>query len=118
MKCPGLHCPGCGHGGGGAALVVLATVILAAIARPVVHAAETVLEVALIVAGAILGLAALGGTAYAAVRLRRWHARTGQAIAEHARDSQALSGRARAAIEAPKVVIDGLPVSDEVTERH
>jgi hypothetical protein len=47
MRCHGLHCPGCGHGGGWlAALVVAILVIGAIIARPVAHAADDAIQVA------------------------------------------------------------------------
>jgi len=82
VGCKGLHCPGCGQGGGGPAalLVVLGVVLVAAIARPVVHAAEVVLEVTLITVSSVAGLAVLGGAAYGAARLHHWQARNRQTI--------------------------------------
>jgi hypothetical protein len=123
-KCSGLHCPGCGDGGGGIAVVlVVLAVIIAAIARPVAHAAgdvlrvaAEVLEVTAITAASIAGLAVLGAAAYGARRAWRWHARNRQAItrqtlagldgSEALRAAQAavLAAR-RPAIEAPRKVI-------------
>jgi len=83
-KCPGLHCPGCGGGGGSGAsalLVLLAVIIIAAIARPVVHAAEVVLEVTLITVSSVAGLAVLGGAG--AVQWGAEYRTGGQAGAEH-----------------------------------
>lgn len=95
------HCPKPG-GSGAALLVVLAVVVIAAIARPVVHAAIDVLEVAAIVLGSAAALGILGGVAYVAWRVRRWQARNRQAISRHAPAAQALSGPHRRAIEAPR----------------
>jgi hypothetical protein len=114
MSCKGLHCPGCGHGGGGlAALVVLAVIIIAAIARPVAHAAGAVghavleaLEITGIVLVSTAGLAVLGGMAYGAHRACRWHANRVTAVSFHPpvaqRGSEALSARRGRAIEAAR----------------
>lgn len=105
-RCGGLHCPGCNGGGGAAALVVLALVVIAAaIARPVVHAAVDVLEVAAIVVTAAAVLAVLAGVAYVALRVRRSRAIGTTAVSFPApvvrRSSRALSAPRRRAIEAP-----------------
>lgn len=92
MNCKGLHCPGCGHGGGAAAaLVVLAVIIAVVIRKPVEHAADDVLRVAIdalaiaaIAVASAAGLAAIAGVAYGARSLHRWHARNRQAIPRHA----------------------------------
>lgn len=63
------HCPP--ERGGVAVLAVLAVIAAAVLARPVVHAAETVLEVAAITAGAVLGVAAAGAVVWAVVAARR-----------------------------------------------
>jgi hypothetical protein len=94
------HCPK--GGGSGAVLVLLAVVVLAAIARPVVHAASVVLQVVLITAASVAGLAVIAGVTYGAVRVYRRQAMDRQAISRHARTAQALSARPVAAIEAPR----------------
>jgi hypothetical protein len=115
------HCPK-GGGGAGAALAVLAVIVAvaAASAHRIEHAAEDVLEVAVIALASAIGLAVLGATAYVAVRVHRSHARNRQAIARHASialgASQALSG-ARPAIE-PHRVIDGTVISNGICERR
>jgi len=124
-KCPGLHCPGCGGGGGSGAsalLVLLAVIIIAAIARPVVHAAEVVLEVVLITAASVTGLAVLTGSALLVRVAMRRHARNYLNVSRHApivlRGSQAVSAPPRRAIETGRHVIDGVVLRDEITERQ
>lgn len=123
MKCPGLHCPGCGDGGGGALIALVVVIIIAAIAGPVASAADEllttvihVLEVVAIVIGSVLGLGVLGGMAWAAHRVHRWQATRRQAIPNHARTAQRLSGPQNAAVEAPRKVIP-LTVITEKTVR-
>ncbi len=79
MRCHGLHCPGCGHGGGGwlAALVVAILVIGAIIAQPVAHAADDaihvaaeVLKITAIVLASAAGAAVLGALAILGARVR------------------------------------------------
>jgi uncharacterized membrane protein YebE (DUF533 family) len=110
------HCPP-ERGGLGAILLVLAVVVIgAAIARPVARAAEVVLEVVLITAASLAGLAVISGVAYVAWRVRRWQAVNRQAIPRqgHAalRGAQAVSAPQRRAIEAPRAVIPSARVSD------
>ena len=60
----------------GAALTVVAVaVVAAAIARPVLHAAETALQIALIAAAVAAGVAALAAVAFIVIRLHRRQAR-------------------------------------------
>jgi len=69
MKCPGLHCDGCGSGGGGGGVlaVLVAVVIIAAIvARPVEHAAAAVGHVVAEILHVLLITAETGGIAAAA----------------------------------------------------
>jgi hypothetical protein len=116
------HCPK-GGGGAGAVLAVLAVIVavVAASAHRIVHAAEDVLEVAVIAAAVVIGLAVLGATAYVALRVHRSQARNRQAIARHTpaiqRGSRTLSG-ARTAIEPHRVIDGAVVISDEITERH
>ena len=75
-KCPGLHCKGCGDGGGiGIAIaVIVVALVIAAIAKPVEHAAVDVLhflEVAAIVTGCVVGAGLLGAGGWLVVRRRR-----------------------------------------------
>ncbi len=67
------HCPP--GRSGPAVLAVLAVIAAAALARPVVHAAELALEVAAITAGAVLGLAAVAAVVAVTVTARRRRAR-------------------------------------------
>jgi hypothetical protein len=79
MRCNGLHCPGCGHGGGSwlAALIVAIVIIVAIIGRPVaqaaddvIHVAAEVLKIAAIVLASAAGAAVLGGLAILGTRVR------------------------------------------------
>jgi hypothetical protein len=74
----GAHTHGHGSGGGGgtAVLVVLAAVLAAAVARPVIHAAIEVVQVVLIAAVVIVGVDAAG-----LVGLLTWRWRRSQADA-------------------------------------
>jgi len=68
--CPGLHCPGCGDGGGGLAALIVVLVVIGAVIHAIWH---TLVEVAEIAAWTVLGaagLAAIAGLVYAAVRVR------------------------------------------------
>ncbi len=67
----GAHTHGGGSGSGTAAAMIVAAVVLASIAGPVIGAAIDLLRLVLIVAGVILGLGALGGAGLLAWRLRR-----------------------------------------------
>jgi hypothetical protein len=59
VSCPGLHCPGCGHGGGLAALGVIAAAALAAAAAWEIISALVVIVVIVAAAGAIAVAAAV-----------------------------------------------------------
>lgn len=76
-KCGGLHCPGCGDGGG---LAALAVVIVLAVIGAVLHAIwHTLVEVAEIAAWTVAGfavLAAAGGIGYRVTRARSDRPRT------------------------------------------
>jgi hypothetical protein len=85
---------------GAAVTVVAVTAVAVAVARPVLHAAETVLEVALIAAAAAAGLAALAAVAFIVI-----HSHRRQARALRATPSRALpAGRPVPAIPAPRVL--------------
>lgn len=96
------HCPR--GGGSGAVLVVLAVIVIAATARAVIHAAELVLEVAVIAAASVLGLAAVGGIALLVQRVHRSQARALRGISRPAlavqKPAETLSAPQRLAIEA------------------
>ena len=71
MSCKGLHCPGCGDGGGGLAVVgLIALAVVAAVVYHFRHIIELVLEVIFwtIVGG--LAVTAAGGLVYAGLRIR------------------------------------------------
>lgn len=102
---------GGGRRGGGAAIAVLVIVaVVAASAKPVVHAAETALEIAAIVAGSVLGAVVLVGATWAALRVARWRAGTRALVSRDARQGQALTEAHRVAIEAPP------PVAYQITD--
>jgi hypothetical protein len=86
----------------GAALTVVAVaVVAAAIARPVLHAAETALQIALIAAATAAGVAALAAVAFIVIRLHRRQARALTALPS----SRALAaGQPAAAIPAPRLL--------------
>jgi hypothetical protein len=111
----GYHWTPCDRGGGGGAavLVLLAVIVIAAIARPVIHAADAVgrvlvdaLEVAAVVVVSAAGLAVLAGMAWGAARVYRRHAANRQAIPRHAPRTLsaplAVSARRARTIEAPR----------------
>ena len=95
------HCPK--GGGHGFVLLVAAVLIIAAIARPVVHAAEDVLQVVLITVASVIGVAVLGAAAYAALRARSRRQNRLTAVSFHPpvtrRASQAVSASRPRAIE-------------------
>ena len=112
------HCPK-GTGGGAAALLVLALIAAAAIARPAVRAADEVLrtavdilEIAGIVLASAAALAAAGWAASAMLRARSLQSGDygATAILPQAaqRDQEALALPERLAIEAPRQSLAGL----------
>lgn len=128
-SCKGLHCGGCGKGGGAAApvgLVVLLVVIAAAVkaVAPAVseafHVLAVVLEVVLITIASAAGLGVLAGLTWAGIRIHRRYA-VRAAAADHRSLSQPVRVTAEVvrpgpqAIEAPKPVPAGLPIREEVT---
>jgi hypothetical protein len=105
-------------------LVVLAVIVVAAVARPVVHAAEVAAEIVAYVLAAVAGCAVLAVAGYVAwrVRRRRLAARQNYArvISPRAPRAavQAVTAPRAAAIEAPRPAINGLVVHDEIRERR
>jgi hypothetical protein len=72
-SCKGLHCPGCGDGGGWG-LAVVALVVLAVIsanARAIGRGVSELVTAAVIVLGAAVGLVAIAAAAVVVVRVRR-----------------------------------------------
>jgi hypothetical protein len=69
-KCPGLHCPGCGDGGGGLAVVLVVLAVIAAAGYHVRHGIETGLEIVMWSIVGAAGLAVAGGLVYAGLRIR------------------------------------------------
>ncbi len=104
------HCPS-PRGSGGAVLAVLGVAAAAAVARPVIHAAEIMAEILVIVLASCAAAAVLAGIAWAAVRVHHWRARRSAAALPAAR-VQALQRAPRRAIEAPRQTVTGpAPVS-------
>ena len=69
-NCPGLHCPGCGDGGGLAVVLVVLTVV-AAVIRAIWHTLVEVAEIAAFTVLGAAGLAAVTGIAWLAYRARQ-----------------------------------------------
>ena len=83
MSCKGLHCGGCGKGGGGAVpiglivLVVIGAWVCSAVAPAVgeaFHVLAVVLEVVLITIASAAGLGVLAGLTWAGIRIHRRYA--------------------------------------------
>jgi hypothetical protein len=104
------HCPPERGGGLAAVAAVIAVVIAVVAAKPVVHAAETVLEIAAITVGAVLGLAATTAVTWAAVAVCR-RERERRAIA--APSVRALPPARPRAIEAARAPVVFLRPADE-----
>jgi hypothetical protein len=117
VKCGGLHCNGCSGGGGGALAVVVVLIAIAAIGKTVskavaeaFHVLAVVLEVFLITAASLAGIAILAGLGWAALRIRRAYA-TRAAAAGSQPACQAIPVQSEPlAIEPPRVRTD--PVAD------
>jgi hypothetical protein len=74
--CKGLHCPGCGNGGSGLAVVVLGVAVAAVVLRkPAEHAADVLLHVVEIAAITAVSAIVLGGVLLLTLRYRRRRAR-------------------------------------------
>lgn len=70
MGCEGLHCPGCGHGGGKLAALVVVLVFIGGAAWRVRHGIETGLQIAMWTLVGAVSLAVIGGAVYVAMRVR------------------------------------------------
>lgn len=102
MRCKGVHCAGCGHGGGAGLAVIVALIVIAAIAKlaaraavDVVHVLAVALEVTAITvaAAAALGVACL--LVRAGIKLWRWRA------------ARAAAGDVKAGIPGHPVTVPG-----------
>ena len=71
--CKGLHCDGCGHGGGPAAAVIALVVIVALALHKAWPAIVSVLEIAAWTLAACAGRPSPSPVAVLAVRMARWH---------------------------------------------
>ncbi len=102
------HCPP--ERGSGLAIVVAIVVLAVAAAAvrsampAIEHTAELAIEVLVITVASVIGLAAIGASAYVALRVRRSQATRRQALSGHSPVTlQAVRSRsARRAIEAPR----------------
>jgi hypothetical protein len=121
------HCPSGSGGAGAVAAVVALAVAAAAVAKPVAHAADVVghvlavaVEVALITAASLAGLAIVAGAAVLAARARRRHAKRITAVSFPRivvlRASDAVSGPRRKSIEAPGRQIGPVDITSAVTD--
>lgn len=97
------HCPPGGGGGGTAVLAVIAVLAVAAVARPVVHAAEVLLQVVLITCGVLAAGGVLTAVVVLTVRVR--HNR-----ALRASRAAVLASRPAAALPAPPKAIEAARV--------
>lgn len=78
-RCGGLHCPGCGNGGGGGLIAgVIALVVVAAVIRAALGAVAAAfraivpaLEIAALTLVSLAGLAAVSGAVYGGYRVNR-----------------------------------------------
>ncbi len=111
MSCKGLHCPGCGDGGGLAAIVLAVVIVAALIARPVIAAADAVLrvvidvlEVTAIILASAAGLALIVTVAVAACRIRAGRPARLRVVSWAIRPAQPLTAP-RTPVEAPRPVI-------------
>jgi hypothetical protein len=107
MKCPGLHCEGCGRGGGSLVLAVTAAALL--IGSGAASAIVDALVMILIITGCTIGLAAVAGIAWLIYRARQ--DRPGRPIA--ARPVYQLAPETRPHLEAP-----GRPAIGPAREIH
>jgi len=97
MSCKGLHCDGCGHGGGPAAAVVALVVIVALALRKAWPAIVSALEIAAWTVAAVTGTAiAITCTALAVRAVRKHRAR------------RAVAYRPRPVI--PVIYLNGQPI--------
>ena len=71
MSCKGIHCPGCGDGGGVLVAIVAIVIIGAIVARPVEHAVGELVHVVLIGAAIAAAVSIAAAGAWLAVLLRR-----------------------------------------------
>lgn len=98
------HCPP--ERGSGLGIIIAVAVLVAVVAAirtampTIEHTAELAIEVLVIAVASVVGLAAIGATAYVAVRVHRSQATNRQAIAQQGRAGQAVSGPHRPAIAA------------------
>lgn len=83
-KCSGLHCPGCGDGGGGLVVVLVVLAVAGAIIHAIWHTLVEVAEITAFTVLGIAGLAALAGLGYAVMRVRASIARPRQQAAPKA----------------------------------
>jgi len=122
-KCRGLHCPGCGKGGGWL-LLALAVVVIAAWIRKTAgkaiseagHVLAVVLEVALITVASAAGIAVLAGLGWAGLKVRRRYTnRAAAAVSRPVYQAVVLPSQLQA-IEPPRPQPAG--VEDLLLARH
>jgi len=125
MKCEGLHCNGCGKGGGGLAIVAL--VLIAVIASKVRRAADDVgrflgelLHWVLVGLAVTASVGAAAGLSWAGYRICRWYAsrrRTAPLRLIHVRSEQVTDPPAQLAppntIQATVLEVRDQPVNEE-----
>ena len=124
-KCPGTHCPGCGKGSGGLAL--LAVVIVGGLITANRHAIESgvseIVTVIMLTVLAVVSLAVAAVITYAAVRIGRHYSvgsRLALSLRAHAY-ARGTASRARAARLAAPATRPGVSVGyvvSSVTEPH
>ena len=111
----GTHTHGSGGSGiGMAAAVVLAAIVAASAAGPVVHAATDVIEVLAIVVAAIVGLALATGAALVAWRLRSVRQNTPRVVHQ----VPPATRRAAESLPAPQRSVAALPAPERSAEIH
>lgn len=118
-KCPGLHCPGCGEGGGCSVGFAVLVLVVAAAVHAAWHtviaiwrAVVTALEIAAYTLVSLAGLAVVAGLVYGGYRVnralrRRAAARPLRVVSVRPVADKVVSGE----IEAPRTVPPGWPDS-------
>ena len=110
-RCPGLHCPGCGDGGGGLIAVLVALAVLVAVLHAIWHTLVEAAEIAALTVLSFAGLTAIAGLGYAALRIRaRVASSRGKQLIPARAEVIQLGPPGRDAIEAPPPRPDSWPL--------
>ena len=126
-KCPGTHCPGCGKGSGGLALLAVVIVggLIAANRHAIENGVSEVVTVIMLAVLAVVSLAVAAAVTYAAVRIGRRYSvgsRLSLYLRTHAHaHARGIASRARSERLAAPATRPGVSVGyviSSVTEPH